>query len=121
MSLPFQNLRELRLSRQDDLDKLFPVCLQVRYQPDLLEHGCFQILRFIDDEDDGAALGILLEKKLVEAIQGAQAIGGGWNAEFPVNVLKKLGCREAGIKDQGCPVMIWVKLAEQCTQDRCFP
>ena len=58
-----QNLRELGLSRQDDLYELFPVCLKVRDQPDLFEHRCFQILDLIDDKDDGAPLGILLEKK----------------------------------------------------------
>jgi hypothetical protein len=68
---PFQKLRELRLSRQDDLYKLFRVCLQVRDQPNLLKHGRFQILSLIDDEDSGSTLGILLEKKRVEAIQRA--------------------------------------------------
>ena len=68
---PLQNLNELGLSRQDDLYKLFPVCLQVRDQPDLFEHRCFQILCLIDGKDNGAALGILLEKKLVEGIQEA--------------------------------------------------
>jgi|PlaIllAssembly_1097288.scaffolds.fasta_scaffold253206_3 hypothetical protein len=67
--VPFQNLRELRLSRQDDLYQLFRVRLQVRDQPDLLKHGCFQILSLIDDEDNGSALDILLEKKLVEGFQ----------------------------------------------------
>ena len=67
--VPFQNLREFRLSRQDDLYQLFRVRLQVRDQPDLLKHGCFQILSLIDDEDNGSALDILLEKKLVEGFQ----------------------------------------------------
>jgi hypothetical protein len=71
-----QNPHQLGLSRQDNLDKLFPVCLQIRDQPDLLEYGCFQILRLINGEDDGAALSILLEEKQVEGIQRAAVIGG---------------------------------------------
>jgi hypothetical protein len=34
--------------------------------------------------------------------------------------LEKLRRREAGIEDQGRPVMICVELAEKRTQDRCF-
>jgi len=63
-----QRPHQLRLSCKDNLDKLFAVCLQIRDQPDLLEDGCFQILRLINGEDDGAALRILVEKKLVEGI-----------------------------------------------------
>jgi hypothetical protein len=67
--IPIQNFRKLGLSRQDDLYQLFCVRLQVRDQPDLLEHGGFQVLGLIDDEDDGSALGILLKKKLIEGFQ----------------------------------------------------
>jgi hypothetical protein len=48
-------------------------------------------------------------------------MGGSLNAEFPVYVLKKLRSREAGVEDQGRPVMLRVKLAEERTQNRCFP
>jgi hypothetical protein len=78
-------------------------------------------LGFIDDEDDGAALAILLEKKQVEGIQGTCAIRGGRNTEFPVYILKKLWCCKAGIEDEGRPVMICVELAQKCPQDRCLP
>jgi hypothetical protein len=60
--LSFQNLHQLGLPRQDDLYKLFPVGLQVGDQPDLFENRGFQVLRLIDDEDDGTALGILKKK-----------------------------------------------------------
>jgi hypothetical protein len=120
--VPFQNVHEFRLSRQDDLYQLLPICLQVRNQPNLLEHRCFEILCLIDDEDDGAALGILLEKKQVERIEGGRAVGHRrWNAEFSVDGLKKLRWRKGGIEDQGRTMMIGIKLAEECTQDRCFP
>jgi hypothetical protein len=40
------------------------------------------------------------------------------DAQFPVNVLKKLRRGKAGIEDQGRSVTVSVKLAEEGTQDR---
>ena len=70
----------------------------------------------------GAPRGILLEKKQVEGFQEARAVGGaGGNTEFPGYTLKKLGGRKTGVENQGRSVMIGIKLAEECTQDRRFP
>ena len=71
-----------------------PVCLKIGDQPNLLEGWRFQILCFVYDEDDGAALGVLLEKEQVEVIQQADYWRGGWNTEFPVNILKELGAKD---------------------------
>jgi hypothetical protein len=45
----------------------------------------------------------------------------GWDTEFPIDALKKLGWRKTRIEDQGRTVTICVKLAQECTQDRRFP
>src|SRR5207237_849035 len=45
-----QQRLQVQLSDEDDLQQLFLVGLEIRQDPDLLEHRQRQVLRFVDDE-----------------------------------------------------------------------
>jgi len=117
-----QQLCELGLSRENDLDQLFPVRLQVRDQPDLLQCAGFQTLCLVNDEDDRAAVGILLQKKRIQRIQGTRTVRRGrGDAEFPVDAFQEFRRREAGIEDQGGAIAFRVELIEERPEDGCLP
>jgi hypothetical protein len=77
-------------------------------------------LRLIDDEDDGAAFGVLLKEKLVEGLQGSK--DGRVFIGIPNSLLMlwKLG-RERQVEDQGRLVTIRVELAEEERRPSSFP
>jgi hypothetical protein len=73
-----------------------------------------QILGLIDDQDDGAAFGILLEEKRVKIIQEVRVAGCGCgNTEFPVYGLKKFGRPKTGIENQRRTMAVGIKLAQE--------
>ena len=61
-------LVELRLTDQDDLDQLPVLGLQVREQPNLLEHRGAEVLRLVDHEQDLTPRGVLLQQEEVELV-----------------------------------------------------
>ena len=63
-----EDRRQLRLTDQDHLEQLLPGGLEVRQEPDLLEHLGGEILRLVDDEDRAAAGGVRLQEVTMEAI-----------------------------------------------------
>ncbi|MEZ6194475.1 MAG: hypothetical protein R3F20_01930 [Planctomycetota bacterium] len=62
-------LLQLGLPEQEDLDELLGLGLEVRDQPDLLHRREGQVLRLVDDEDDVAVLGELLDEELVDRVE----------------------------------------------------
>ena len=59
---------ELRLADQHDLDQLVGRGLEVGEHAEVLERLDRHVLRFVHDEDDVAALLVLLDEHLVQAI-----------------------------------------------------
>src|SRR5438270_9000354 len=59
---------QVQLTDQDDLQQLFLVGLQVREDPDLLEHRQWQVLRLVDDEYRTGLRRNQAEQEIVERV-----------------------------------------------------
>ena len=118
---PRQHVPELRLPDEHDLDQLGARGLEIREQPDLLEHLRREVLRFVDDQQRGL---VLLEAADQEVVQREQVLGLGVARGLdPVLVeqhAEEVEGLEAGIEDegrQGLPV----ELRQQAVQQHGLP
>ena len=71
-----EDIAELRLPDQNNLHQLFPVGLQVRQKPQLLQYIFAQVLCFVDEQDYLFAPGLLANEKIVQIVDQIFGISG---------------------------------------------
>jgi len=108
-----EHLFQLGLPHQHDLDQLRLGGLEIRQQPDLLEHLGREVLRFVDDEQ---RLLVLLQPPDQERVQGQKIFSLGSSLSFDLELVeehsKEVEGIEARIEDEG-GARLRIELAEK--------
>ena len=99
-----QQFAQLRLADQDDLQQLLRLGLEIREQPDLLEHLGREILRLVDHQHDPFAFGVRLEQVNAQQVDQVLETALGSLLEVDAQLFadgeQELGRRHARIEDQ---------------------
>ena len=96
-----KNGEQFRLAAENDLQQFFLIGVGVAEEPNFFEQLDAHEVRFVDQQDRGAALLLRLEKHLVESGETARlARGGAVNFVFLENGLEQLGRSERGIDEK---------------------
>ena len=97
-----QHLLQLRLAHEHDLDQLLGVRLQVRDEPDLLEHLGREVLGLVDEEHDVAALLPRLEQESVQRVDVVlERAAGDGDVQVLEGRAQQLGRGERRIEHEG--------------------
>jgi hypothetical protein len=95
-----QQRAELRLPHEHHAEQLLRRRLEVREQPELLEHVDRERLRLVDDDDRAPARLAPGQQVRVEGVdQHLGALAARRQAELAVDRLEKLDCRQGGVED----------------------
>ena len=120
---PGEELRQLGLADQDDLEELLPRRLEVRQQPDLLEHLGAEVLRLVDDQHGPTPAPVRVEQGLGERVDEdleARRAGGIGDPELVTHDREQLDRRQPGIEDHG-DIDVGRQLLEQGAAHRGLP
>lgn len=116
---PAELFPQFRLADEHDLDKLVLIRLEVGYEPNLLKHPWFEVLRLVDNQHHRPPLGVLFEEKAIERVQVPRAVRPvGRDAEFMVYVPQEVRGGLGWVEYQGGTVIVRVQLAQQGAEHR---
>ncbi len=94
---------ELGLADEDDLEELFGGGFEIGEHAEFFEDFVGEVLGFINDDDDEAVLGKLVDEELVDAEEHGGLVGGvgDGDGEFVANEADELDGVEVGVADEG--------------------
>jgi len=94
---------EFGLADEDDLEEFVGGGFQVGEHAEFFEDFVGEVLGFVDDDDDEAVFGKLLDEELVDGEEhaGFVGVGGCFDGELVADEADELGGVEVGVADEG--------------------